>query len=252
MNNDLTEQERLDFVMQLEIPDRFPFRAHYNSTINKAEEGAEIAKSSVISFVSGLSTQNREDVQNSTLLMQLNSDKKFNPQTQKEEWFKNYSDGLSKLGWGRVASTFQKYSPNNTNVTMDQVILEIIATVVNPSSALYDIVATTFNAMRSDSNKSALNLFDNSSTSNGSGSFQILPVAQDSDGNAIMVMTCINAKTIQQEGSFLFWHWVTSSSELYRAAQQTVLNTQVYSRVRAAVLDKLGKSAEDFVEDLDI
>ncbi|AJI93983.1 hypothetical protein BD65_379 [Yersinia ruckeri] len=75
MNNDLIEQERLDFVTQLEIPDRFPFRAHYNSTINKTEEGAEIAKSSVISFVSGLSTQNREDVQNSTLLMQLNSDK---------------------------------------------------------------------------------------------------------------------------------------------------------------------------------
>lgn len=220
---------------------------------NSDEDGAAVVRGSITSFVTGLTSQARDDVQNSTLLMQLAADKKYNPDTQREEWFKFYTDGLANLGWGRVSSAYQKYKPTNTNATMDQVVLEIISSVVSPESALYKVTEKTFLALKNNpNNKDALKLFDVSSTRNDLGTFQILPVMQDKDGNVVTVLTCINAHTEVQKGSFLFWHWSSTSAEMYRAAQQVVLNENVYATVRQSVLKKLGKNAEDFIDGLDI
>ncbi len=65
---------------------------------NTDADGAAVVRGSITSFVTGLSSQARDDVQNSTLLMQLAADKKYNPDTQREEWFKFYTDGLANLG----------------------------------------------------------------------------------------------------------------------------------------------------------
>ncbi|PWE38980.1 hypothetical protein [Pseudomonas prosekii] len=249
--------ERLAWISKLEIPEApAAVSSRERSAVVRAsadENGAAVVKGSVVSFVSGLTDQARDDVQNSTLLMQLAADKKFDPDSQKQEWFKFYTEGLANLGWGRVSSVYSDYQPKNTDVTMDQVVLEVLAQVVAPESALYLVVAQTFEALKSNpNNQGALKLFDNSSTKSGTGTFQILPAAQDTGGNVIMVLTCVNATTTVQSGSFLFWHWSSSSSRMYRAAQQIVLNESVYKQVRQAVIDKLGDNAKNFVKDLDI
>jgi hypothetical protein len=252
----LTDVERLAWISDLEIPELAEIRVRSQRAVTRtsaAGQSAAVVKASIASFVSGVSAQAKDDVQNSTLLMQLAADKKFNPDTQRAEWFQFYTEGLANLGWGRVASAYSDFQPANTNVTMDQVVLEIIAQVITPESAIYQGVVETFNALKNkSSNQEPLKLFDNSSTRNGTGTFQILPVAQDDSGTVIMVLTCVNATTTVQSGSFLWWHWSTSTSRMYRAAQQIVLNASVYNQVRQAVITKLGENAYNFIKDLDI
>lgn len=255
--NTITEHAALlAWIDELDIPEASGTRVRtkpVRTRANAEEEGAAVVRGSITSFVTGLTQQAREDVQNSTLLMQLAADKKYDPEKQRQEWFKFYTDGLANLGWGRVTAFYQDYQPKNTNVTMNQVVLEVIAAVVSASSPIYKVTEQTFKALQDNpDNAQPLKLFDNSSTRESVGTFQILPVMQDRDGNVIMVLTTVNASTKVQKGSFLFWSWSKTEAWMYRAAQQTVLNEQVYAKVRQAVIDKLGQNAEDFIEGLEI
>ncbi|MBL7229338.1 hypothetical protein PSFL_40370 [Pseudomonas sp. DD1] len=246
----------LAWVASLDIPEASGVKTRSRNVVARAnaeDEGAAVVRGSITSFVTGLSQQARDDVQNSTLLMQLAADKKFNPEKQREEWFKFYTDGLANLGWGRVSSYYQSYQPRNTNVTMDQVVLEVIAAVVGADSAVYKVTEKTFSSLQDNpKNQAPLKLFDSSSTRDSVGTFQILPVMQDRDGNVVMVLTTVNASTTVQRGSFLFWSWSKTTAWMYRAAQQTVLNESVYATVRQSVIKKLGKNAEEFIDDLEI
>ena len=248
-------KEVLAWIGTLDIPEAPSTGTHLTSraTGDVGEDGAVVAKASIPTFVSDLSEQARADVLNSTLLMQLAADKKYPKDEDREQWFKFYSDGLSNLGWGRSSSFFERYQPKNTNVTMDQVILEVILTVVNNvNSPLYKVAQNMFGALENPPNQSAMKLFDNTSTKEDRAKFQILPAGQDQHGVVSMVLTAINASTKVQTGSFLFWKWSTSSSWLYRAANLIVLNESVYSKVREAVIEKLGDNATKFVLGLDI
>ncbi len=248
-------KSRLAWIEALEIPETHNLKLDASpsnrAATNPNDKGAMVAAASVPSFVSGLALQARDDVQNSTLLMQLAANNAYPDEKDKDKWFTFYSDGLARLGWGTTSSVYERYQPKNTNVTMNQVVLEIILDVVgNMSNPLYKIAHDAFGAMNDPANKSPLMLFDQTSTEQGRGKFQILPAGQDQNGTVSMVLTAINAHTDVQTGSFLFWKWSTSSSVLYRAASLIVLNESVYSQVRQAVIAKLGANAKDWLANL--
>ncbi|MFL1556351.1 hypothetical protein [Pseudomonas sp. O11] len=74
----------LAWVASLDIPEASGVKSRSRSVVARAnaeDEGAAVVRGSITSFVTGLSQQARDDVQNSTLLMQLAADKKFNPES---------------------------------------------------------------------------------------------------------------------------------------------------------------------------
>ncbi|MBX6964034.1 hypothetical protein DUD43_09485 [Alcaligenes faecalis] len=248
------EKERHDWIESLKIPEEALLRIKARQqrfNVEDKEDSADVVGGSVACFVTGLPKQAREDVQNSTLLMQLAADAQFNPRTEREDWFNFYTSGLANLGWGRFSDVYQKYNPKNTNATISQIILEIIGAIISPTSEAYLLTKRTFDSMENDpKNKDAVDLFSMTSTVGQTGTFQILPTLQDRDGNTIMLLTSVDATTTEQHGCFLFWKWSTKNSVMFRAAQQSVLNEQVYAQVRSAVLKKLGKNADDFINGL--
>ncbi|MCP6134156.1 hypothetical protein NL393_33790, partial [Klebsiella pneumoniae] len=72
------------------------------------------------------------------------------------------------------------------------------------------------------------------------------------EGDALMVMNCLQFTKSVKTSRVLFFNFRTEQIRIYRAAQQTVLNQQVYAKVRNAVLDKLGQGADDFITGLEI
>ncbi|MCS5517478.1 hypothetical protein NWF32_29340 [Pseudomonas qingdaonensis] len=68
----------LAWVESLDIPAASGSKTRTRNVVARAnaeEEGAAVVRGSITSFVTGLSQQARDDVQNSTLLMQLAADK---------------------------------------------------------------------------------------------------------------------------------------------------------------------------------
>ncbi|WP_095156249.1 hypothetical protein [Pseudomonas sp. Irchel 3E13] len=241
--------QTLDFIASLSLPDTDALLRQAETVPASAisatdSDSANIAGHSVVSFVSGLSPQNREDVLNSTLLMQLAASAAFDKTQQREAWFRFYTEGLGKLGWTVSNSSIEHYVPKHDAFTMDQVALDIIESAVG-GAGFAPVLKKTFAALKKQ--PQALALFERHSDHGWLGMFQILPCSQTAEGNVSMLLNCMQFVHNALRYKILFFTYRQHEVQVYRSAQLAVLNTGVYRQVREAVLDKLGGNASQFI-----
>lgn len=244
-----TPTETPDVISSQALPSTHPGQPHTVTSTIPSGDSASVAGQSVVSFVSGLSQQNREDVLNSTLYMQLRANKKFDKAAQREQWFKCYTDGLGTLGWTLSGSAIEAYEPSQQSFTLDEVSLEIIEAVAG-GTAFSPTVKKTFEALKHQ--PKALEIFESHNAKSNMGMFQILPCVQSADGSVAMLLNCMQFSTNHLNYKVLFFTYKRNAVQIYRSAQVAVLDNTVYDRVRKTVLDELGKNARDFVAHLAI
>ncbi|MDG9884415.1 hypothetical protein N7650_16375 [Pseudomonas sp. GD04058] len=250
--NNLTDQ--LEFIASLEIATNV-VRPLLQSPPDEPDapgpssDSAVVAGDSLLSFVAGLTRQAREDVLNSTLLMQLAANKRFDKARQREEWFGFYTEGLGKLGWTLSHTELLRFHPSQASFCMNDVIIEIIEGVVG-GSAFSPIARRTLESLRKQPH--ALELFMNHSNAGHVGTFQILPCSQNAAGDVTMLMNCVQLIRNVSNNSFLFINFQNNEVQIFRSAQTAVLNVQAYEQVRGAVIEKLGRNASQFVANLSL
>lgn len=205
---------------------------------------------SIVSFVSGVSGQNREDVLNSTLLAQLAADKQFNREDDVMSWYDFYSNVLGTIGWVTQGFNWQKYTSKKASFTMDEAVLEIAEAALTGQEEL--VVAAALDSMRKLPKKDGrLSLFDHSASSDKAGNFQISVCTEDNGAVAMKTMAFYYDAS-EQSTTVLFFNFSSASTTLNQSVVAQTLNSQVYASVRSTVLTKLGDKAKTFVLDLDI
>ncbi|MDR0277939.1 MAG: hypothetical protein LBJ37_08645 [Paucimonas sp.] len=244
-------KELMDFIANLQLPEagRPWLQTPPESSAEIVGDSAAVAGESLVSFVSGLSQQAREDVLNSTLLMQLAASKMYDKATQREEWFKFYTEGLARLGWTLSHQEMHLYHPSQQSFTVDGVALEMIGGATG-GSAFSSVAQRTFEALRKEPH--ALRLFLDNSNSGNVGTFQIMPCAQSVTGEVTMLLNCMQVVRNVTAREFLFMTFGKNDLRIYRSTQTSVLNVQTYAQVRQAVIAKLGQHAQRFVAHLKI
>ncbi|MGO2204307.1 hypothetical protein [Pseudomonas helleri] len=263
---DFSDEACVEFIKSLEIPAVEPailtrslmLTARSGMDINgpaknvdSTQDSAFVAGNSVVSFVGGLEPQLKQDVMDSVLFAQLAADKQFpNKDTQRVERYNLYNQILSRCGWTTTNESMHKVTGLKQKFTMDQIALEIIASVVGPNKAVLEIVAMVFGALAK--NPKALSLFENQAKGKDAGNFQILPCIATSDGEVIMIKTCMQFSSSKHVTKVLFWEWSSTDVSLYTAASNTTLNRRQYGVVRNTIMEKLGTSGENFIENIDI
>lgn len=210
-------------------------------------DSAVVAGHSVMCFVSGLSEQNRKDVLDSTLLMQLQASARFDQATQRKEWFKEYTSGLKSVGWDISSEVFESYAPKQQSFTLEGIALELLGETTG-NSTFAPIVKKSLAALRTHEN--TLRVLESSADNGTGGMFQILPCMQSPTGEVSMLMDCIGFKTNHMNYKVLFFSYRRSEVEIYRSAQHAVLNTEAYGRVRNDVIAKLANHGKRFIADL--
>ncbi|MFD2640545.1 hypothetical protein [Pseudomonas japonica] len=243
-----------DYIASLQFPDTAhrPFLQNpppQSDNSTRRTDGAMVLGDSLVSFVSGLGQQAREDVLNSTLLMQLAASKRFDKAKQREKWFNFYTEGLGKLGWTLSHSEMQRYQPNRQAFTLDDVALDIIDSVVG-GAEFAPLARRTFESLRKQPH--ALQLFLDNCNKGNVGTFQIMPCTQNAEGDVTMLMNCMQVIRNTSNTSILFVTFQSNEVQIFRAAQTSVLNTQTYSQVREAVITKLGDNANRFLAHLSL
>ena len=215
------------------------------------EKSAQVNGGSLTSFTEKLSGQNKADVQNSTLLAQLASDKKFDRNTQPMNWYSNYTQVLGGIGWNQPAFAFDSYTSGGTTVKMDEAVLGILAAIATGNEIA--MISETMEGLRglSDDSKQML-IWDSNSNSGNNGNFQIFPVDRLDNDDVVMVLDGMQFNATSSHYRFLWWTWDSTSIQIQRAANKFVLNESVYSQVRQAIVDKLGARAEQLVADIEI
>ena len=85
-----------------------------------------IVDKSLISFVSGLSAENRADILESTLLAQFGAKNKIPDDTDVIGWYKAYIEILCKIGWTIEGGEVQHFSAKANVVELQTVIIDIL------------------------------------------------------------------------------------------------------------------------------
>ena len=220
------------------------------SAMDITKPQAFVDKGELVSFVAGVSQQNRTDVLNSTLIAQLSADKLFNRDTAVMDWYGQYSSVLGTLGWVLEGYTFSKYSSSSASFSMDKAVLEIAAAALTGQEEA--VVAATLDAMRNLPEKDGrLQLFNHTASNGSDGNFQI-SVCNETDGVVAMKNLAFYFTDAKTDTTVLFFNFSSASSSLNQCVQGQTLNSSVYAKARDTVLTKLGDNAKNFVLNLDI
>lgn len=246
----------LKFISEIELPTtELPWKRSEETRLIRSTTGdaesAQVNLGSLTSFTQNLSGRQKEDVQNSTLLAQLASNKVFDRFKKPMEWYANYTNVLSKVGWIIPAFNFDTFKPSGSQVRIYDVVLDLVSTIA--SGIEVKLVARTMDALEAQSDASKqMTIWDASAASKDKGNFQIFPVDALGNGDIVMILSGMQFDVSSVHSRFLWWTWQSQTIRLQRAVTKCVLNEQIYAKVRQAVIDKLGNSANDFVAGLEI
>lgn len=205
----------------------------------------------ISAFTENVKGLSKQDILDATLLAQLASDRKYDREMDTVNWYSYYKYVLGNIGFVIESFSFQKYQASGSTLSMDKVVLEILAAIATGGESL--VITETLNALRglSDSDN-RIRLFSQQSSSSKSGNFQVYPCDQSPTGEVSMAMGAFYFNADHHEVSFLFFNWGSSKASIYKGAQKTVLNQNVYSRVRSDVSAKLGDNAVNLVASISL
>jgi hypothetical protein len=251
----LAISDRLNFINNLQLPaSNLTLQSNLlaNTTTPPPDDskGGYVVDGSLVSFVAGLDSQNKSDVLNSTLLAQLAANKKYDREVQTQDWYKYYQSVLEPLGWVIQAFNFDKYNAAGDSFEMNKAVIEILKAIASEDEAA--VSQATIDALGAlDSGSHGLVLWNSSSSSVTAGNFQIAPCGL-SNGSVVMKNASFYFNTTESTTGFLWFTYSTSKMSLYKSTNTMTLDGDIYTKVRQAVIDKLGDKAIQFVADLDI
>lgn len=255
----------VEYANALEIPDLKSHAARHGivpamaSTAatpdNKPADkpSAELIKGQVTAFTAGMTGQDKQDVEYTTLAAQLNSDVKV-PDNQSyedmQEWFKNYAKVLSNLGWV-MSFEWEKFNSSSSGLSMDKVVLEVLAAVASQNGmAIAKAAMDAVSKLPSEDGK--LKLFDSSTMGDKAGKFQLGVASKDGDSISLACGAfAMDYKT--RDTTVLWFNWKSSDVNIYKDQKTCTFNQDVYANGgREALEKKLQGHVKTYVDELDL
>lgn len=225
----------LKFVKDSELSEPIEYsnthESTYESVTDELTEIAEINAGSLIVFDAKLSKQNISDVSDSILFAQLASNKAFDRFSQPVEWYKNYSSVLGQIGWSQTGFEYSS-TTEDPPVGWDKFVISKFTQ--EKSKELVQAGILSADSLKKDSK--ALNIWNSFSSDNNVANYQIIPTVLVNE-HVIASILSILSKLASSPDKFLSWKLFYDIGTYYTKA---VLNEEVYSQVRQAIIDKLG------------
>jgi hypothetical protein len=245
-------EERLEFIDSLTLPlitSPRTFAPNDKPLVDPNKDGGSVTPDNINVYFAGVSQQNREDVDASKLLMQNAANKLFPNDDQLVDWYKYYTNGLSKIGWVLQAKQMQSYTIKKVGLTMDAVALDVLQGLIGNKAALFaELAGKAVDIVKG--NEQLIRIYDSNVKVGKQTKFDIAPVWQDNDGYAQMILNCTSVDVRESTRGILWWKSTHQSTTVESGAVQTYLNPRVYEQLRAAVLQKLGQGGKDFIAQL--
>lgn len=202
-------------------------------------------------FTENVKGISKQDILDATLFAQLASDRKYDREHDTQNWYTYYKYILGNIGFVVENFSFQEYQASGGTFTMDAVVIELLAAIATGGQSI--IITETLKAFSALANTDRqITIFSQQSASTNNGNFQVYPCDQAATGEVSMAMGAFYFNSDHHETSFLFFSWSSSNTHVYKGGQKTVLNQNVYSKVRSDVSAKLGDNAVNLVASIDL
>ena len=216
-----------------------------------ASDAASVNVGSLLSFVDGVTEEDKNDVLYSVQLAQRAASGSFDRFTQTQFWYQKNTEVLQALGWASEQFSFSLFKQDEGEFRMDQAALGIITAIASQNQLAVLKQAVDALAKLADDD-GPITLFDFHSSMQSSGNFQLGAVQRSENGAVSMAVGSFYFHAIDDRRRFLFFRWGARKIQFWTAAQRMTLNKDFYARRRADVIAKLDADAKDFIADLKI
>ena len=140
----------------------------------QGSESAAVLGTTVAAYDDDLSYEDREAFDDTILYAEIRADKLFHRETQRREWYGEYSKALTMCGWPTMNDPYKEYISRELNFTLDEAALQIIALAAGADKLkVLPLISAAFNSL--ENNDGALKLIELKSKQNKSGNFQATP-----------------------------------------------------------------------------
>jgi hypothetical protein len=220
--------------------------------LNADKEQAAVVGSEVVSFAKGVSVERRNDIVNCALLAQLVANKRIADRAKLIEWYKEYFDVLSNLGWTLENNGFSSYEEKADGLEAHEAILKVAAVVLGAAPTALAIVTSTIQAMKSmDADNPWITIFDRESKQSNTARFQVSLAEQSGSAVSLSLMAfALEANSTLTQ--VLFFKIRRDKVRLQQCSTQVGINEEVLGAVRSKVKNKLAGMSRDFVDSLDL
>lgn len=216
---------------------------------------AGVVANGVVSFVSGMTEQNKADVRNTYLYASLVATKAFPRDVDGTQWYDRFTEVLGTLGWIFVAKRYSQHRSHDVGASMDQIGLQVLASAVAAATvpgaagpAMLKVANTAMDKLTSGANIKPLSLFNNRAAKGDNGQFTLGSCIESADGEVIMALGAVHSRSRVNNGNVLVLNWSYGSSQVHTGNAQLVLNPAIYEHARPLIQRRLGQHIEAAIE----
>lgn len=198
-----------------------------NFTTEIADESAALLGSTVVAYDEAVSEEDRESFDDTILYAEIRADKLFNRETQRREWYGEYSKALTMCGWPTLNDPYKEYISQEMNFTMDEAALKIIAVAAGVDKLkILPLISGALDKL--EKNDGAIKLMELKSKKNKAANFQLSPCIV-SGGRATMTVCAMQMESVDAIGKVLFFKYKAEDLKLYNAATRRTLNRRAFN-----------------------
>jgi hypothetical protein len=247
------------FVMGLDLPaPRFGATAVASSPIDfdAARDQALVVGSEVVSFVQGVTAEQRGDIVNSALLAQLRAKKVvLEPHSLAEirEWYNQYFTVLGNIGFVTQQTNLQHYKEKGDGFQAHEAVLDVATTLLVGAPTALAVLASTVKALQKmDAGNPWVTIFNRETRSANTAHFRMSTVDRDASGDLFVALTAFALEAEQKITQVLFFKFRKNEVNIENHAGKASINAAVLAGLRGQIAQKLLTQSSDFVSGLDI
>lgn len=209
---------------------------------------AEVCKDEalVIAFADGVSPENRKAVLLSMKFAEAAARAQDNGNPDRIAWLQHYEEAMFHGGWlGLGGRHFTKLSTSDVSLTMDALVIDLIAAVAGPNkAALLQLLSLTLDKLQGEN--SLIKLFEKNSKKGATSSFRIMPCLESSAGTPVTYLLAMEVEFSQDTGSALFWESSVSSLNIREMVAGVNFDLDCHNDNKQMMRDYIKGNAEDF------
>jgi hypothetical protein len=253
-------EEARRFVSSATLP--APVARHFALTaastfdFDEVKQQAAVVGGQVISFVKGITAEQRQDIVNASLFAYLFA-KKQHPQletlTDVTAWYNAYFEALSRVGLVMQDTGFTEYTANTDTFEAHQAILDVASALLASSPGALVLVKTTLTALQKmNADSPWITLFNRESHSAHAARFQLSLVTQDEGGALLISLLAFALEARSTLTQVLFFKFRKESVTLRHNEGRVTIDVEVLVAIRNDLSKKLVAFASDFIRATDL
>lgn len=214
-------------------------------------DSVDVVGGEVVSFVQGMSLENREAAKYCHLFATQAATAEHNPTTEGQAWFEFYLQTMQACGWAPIKFTYseesssaQQFKLGNLVAKAMQAAAGFVATGGALTAALPAVASNAISALAASD--AATSLFKREASKKQGTTLNVASCAEYPNGEVVMTVAAVQSTAVPaHDVSVLVFEWNASSSSTYTGAAALSFHKGLYNKNKDVLEERVGDTARN-------